>query len=47
VDPTAGLDNVEKRKFLTIPGLELDPLVVQLVASRYTDKNKIARRREV
>jgi hypothetical protein len=26
VDPRAGLDNVEKRKFLTIPGLELQPL---------------------
>jgi hypothetical protein len=23
VDPRAGLDNVEKRKFLTLPGLEL------------------------
>jgi hypothetical protein len=23
VDPRAGLDDVEKRKFLTIPGLEL------------------------
>jgi hypothetical protein len=26
VDPRAGLDDVEKRKFLTIPGLELGPL---------------------
>jgi hypothetical protein len=26
-----------KRKFLTIPGLELDPSVVQPVARRYTD----------
>jgi hypothetical protein len=26
VDPTAGLDDVEKRKFLTLPGLELRPL---------------------
>jgi hypothetical protein len=26
VDPRAGLDNVEKRKFLTVPGLELRPL---------------------
>jgi hypothetical protein len=26
VGPTAGLDNVEKRKFLTLPGLELRPL---------------------
>jgi hypothetical protein len=35
--PKAGLDNVEKRKFLALPGLELDPSVVQPVASRYTD----------
>jgi hypothetical protein len=26
VDPRAGLDNAEKRKFLTLPGLELRPL---------------------
>jgi hypothetical protein len=26
VDPKAGLDDVEKRKFLTLPGLELRPL---------------------
>jgi hypothetical protein len=26
VDPTAGLDNVQKTKFLTLPGLELRPL---------------------
>jgi hypothetical protein len=26
VDPRAGLDEVEKRKFLTLPGLELQPL---------------------
>jgi hypothetical protein len=26
VDPRAGLDVVEKRKFLTLPGLELRPL---------------------
>jgi hypothetical protein len=26
VDPRAGLDDVEKRKFLTLPGLELRPL---------------------
>jgi hypothetical protein len=26
VDPRAGLDNVEKRKFLRLPGLELRPL---------------------
>jgi hypothetical protein len=26
VNPRAGLDDVEKRKFLTVPGLELPPL---------------------
>jgi hypothetical protein len=26
VDPRAGLDDVEKRKYLTLPGLELQPL---------------------
>jgi hypothetical protein len=26
VDPRAGLDDLEKRKFLTLPGLELQPL---------------------
>jgi hypothetical protein len=25
VDPRAGLDDMEKRKFLTVPGLELRP----------------------
>jgi hypothetical protein len=38
-DRRAGLDNVEKRKFLTLPVLELDHSVVQPVASRYTDFN--------
>jgi hypothetical protein len=28
---------MEKRKFLTLPGLELRPSVVQPLASRYTD----------
>jgi hypothetical protein len=38
VDLRAGLEDLKKRKFLTLPGLELhDPLVVQPVASRYTD----------
>jgi hypothetical protein len=36
VDLRAGLDNVEKRIFLTLPGLELKPLGSH-VASRYTD----------
>jgi hypothetical protein len=33
----AGLDDVEKRKFFTLPGLELDPSAVQPVVSSYTD----------
>jgi hypothetical protein len=38
VDSRAGLDDMEKWKFFTPPGLELPlPLVVQPVASRYTD----------
>jgi hypothetical protein len=37
VGPRAGLDDVEKKKFLSLPGLEIRPLVVQPVASRYTD----------
>jgi hypothetical protein len=36
VYPRAGLDDV-KGKFLTLRGLELRPLSLQLVASRYTD----------
>jgi hypothetical protein len=35
VDPRAGLDDLEKRKFLTLSGLELQPSVAQPVASRY------------
>jgi hypothetical protein len=37
VGPRAGLDNVEKRKFLILPGLELRPPGRPPVASRYTD----------
>jgi hypothetical protein len=37
MDPRSGLDDVEKRKFSTLPGLELRLSVVQLVASRYTE----------
>jgi hypothetical protein len=37
VDPRAGLDDVEKRKFLTLPGLEFRLLAVQPVDSCYTD----------
>jgi hypothetical protein len=33
----AGLDDVEKRKFLTLPDSNSDPSVVQPVASCYTD----------
>jgi hypothetical protein len=32
VDPRAGLDDVEKGKFMTLSGLQLDPSVVQPVA---------------
>jgi hypothetical protein len=35
VDPRAGLDDVEMRKFLTPAGLNSDPSVVQPVVSRY------------
>jgi hypothetical protein len=37
VGPRSNLDTLEKRKFLTLPGLELNCSVVQSVASRYTD----------
>jgi hypothetical protein len=37
VDLRADLDDLEKRNFLTVPGLELRPQVVQPEASRYTD----------
>jgi hypothetical protein len=37
VDRRAGLDDYEKRTFLTLPGLELRPLSRPAVASRYTD----------
>jgi hypothetical protein len=37
VDPRTGLDDAEKRKFLTLLGLKLRPSVVQPVASCYTD----------
>jgi hypothetical protein len=35
VDPRVGVDDVEKRKFLTLPALELRP--IWRSASRYTD----------
>jgi hypothetical protein len=34
VDPRGGLDGVEKKKFLTLPVLELDPSVAQFVYNR-------------
>jgi hypothetical protein len=37
VNPRAGLDDMEKSKFLTLSGLELDLSIVQPVASRYTN----------
>jgi hypothetical protein len=37
MDPRTGLENVERRKVLPLPGLELLPSTVQPVASRYTD----------
>jgi hypothetical protein len=37
VDPRASLDDVENRKFLTLPGLELQSLSCPLVASCYTN----------
>jgi hypothetical protein len=38
VNPRAGLDDVEKRKFLTLPVLELHPSVVQPEARLYIDR---------
>jgi hypothetical protein len=37
VDPRAGLDDMEKKIFLTLLGLEIHPSVVQPVTSLYTD----------
>jgi hypothetical protein len=37
VGPRAGLDDVEKRKFLALPGLELRHLSRPPLASRYTE----------
>jgi hypothetical protein len=36
-NPRACLDDVQKRNFWTIPGLEIRPSVVQSVVSCYTD----------
>jgi hypothetical protein len=37
MDDIAGLEGMEKWKFLTLPRLELRPLGLQALASRYTD----------
>jgi hypothetical protein len=37
VDLRDDLDDLEKRKFLTLPGLEVRSLVRQPVGSRYTN----------
>jgi hypothetical protein len=37
VGPRTSLQDVEKRIFLTLPGSNSDPSVVQPIASRYTD----------
>jgi hypothetical protein len=37
VNPRTGVDDVETRQFLTLPGLELRTLGRQPVASRYTE----------
>jgi hypothetical protein len=37
VDPRTRLDDVERRRIVQQPGLELDPSAVQPVASSYTD----------
>jgi hypothetical protein len=38
VDPTAGLDATEKRKFFTLRGLNSDSSIVSRLTSRYTDR---------
>jgi hypothetical protein len=35
--PRTGLEDVERRKILLLPGLELDHSAIQPVASRYID----------
>jgi hypothetical protein len=37
VGPRVTMDNIDKKIFLTLSRLELDPSVVQHVASRYTN----------
>jgi hypothetical protein len=42
VDSRAGLDDMEKRQFLILPGLNCNPSVVHPVASRYIDLATLA-----
>jgi hypothetical protein len=37
VGSRAGLDDVKKRTFLTLPGFEMLPMIFQPVASHYTN----------
>jgi hypothetical protein len=37
VDPRAGMDRIEKRKLLPLPGLEIRPSVLQPLAGSYID----------
>jgi hypothetical protein len=39
--PRADLDDMEKSKFLSLPGLELDLSVVQPVTSGYTELSRL------
>jgi hypothetical protein len=45
VDPRTGLDDVEKRKFLNLPGLELQALGRPTRSQRYTDYSIVVPRR--
>jgi hypothetical protein len=45
VGPRAGLDDVEKRKFLTLPGLNSDPSVVQSAGAVQTEWQPVALKR--
>jgi hypothetical protein len=45
VNPRADLDDVEKITFLTLPGFDLDPSVVQLVASAVEEEDESKNKR--
>jgi hypothetical protein len=47
VGPRTGLDAVEKSKYLSLPGLDSVPSVIQPVASRYTNRAIIAHRTKI